>query len=148
VFRRRTPEEKAREQQEQALREQQDALAREAVRAERQAAAFTASPTGQARQAYERGDRLLQLELAVKQTDAQVDVTNAGTVSTTTDANAVLNSVCREGWELLNGSFVFQQLGQESREKFFTTGENYAVEGAVIGFYLFRRSEADRGGAA
>jgi hypothetical protein len=52
--------------------------------------------------------------------------------------------VCNEGWELVNASFVFHELGSESRDKFLATGQNIAVKGTVIGYYVLRRCEDNR----
>ena len=60
----------------------------------------------------------------------------------TNDPGEILNAVCNEGWELVNGSFVFLELGSESRDKFMVSGQNVAV--TVIGYYLFKRCEANR----
>jgi hypothetical protein len=70
------------------------------------------------------------------------------TSNKTADPTAVLNSVCREGWELVNGDFVFVQTGQQSRDKFMSSGQNVAVSGSVLGYYLFRRCEANRTSSA
>jgi hypothetical protein len=61
-----------------------------------------------------------------------------------TDPAAILNSVCNEGWELVNGSFVFHELDSESRDKFLASGQNIAVKGTVIGYYVFRRCEGNK----
>jgi hypothetical protein len=61
------------------------------------------------------------------------------------DPAAILYSVCNEGWELVNGSFVFVEEGQQSRDKFGSSGQNVAVKGTTVGYYLFRRCEANRG---
>ena len=62
----------------------------------------------------------------------------------TVDPTWVLNSVCHEGWELVTGSFVFVEMGQESRDKFMSSGQNIAVKGRVVGYYLFGRCPANR----
>jgi hypothetical protein len=62
----------------------------------------------------------------------------------TSDPVWVLNSVCREGWELVNGSFVFVEQGQQSRDKFMSSGQNVAIKGEVVGYYLFKRCDANR----
>jgi hypothetical protein len=62
----------------------------------------------------------------------------------TRDPVEVLNSVCREGWELVNGSFTFVQKRHQSRDKFMSSGQNLAIEGATMGYYLFKRCEANR----
>src|SRR6266496_1603356 len=66
------------------------------------------------------------------------------TAQKTTDPVQVLNSVCREGWELVNGSFVFIEQGQQSRDKFMSSGQNVATKGTTVGYYLFKRCEANR----
>lgn len=43
-----------------------------------------------------------------------------------------------------NGSFVFVEQGQESRDKFMASGQNVAIKGEVVGYYLFKRCEANR----
>ena len=55
-----------------------------------------------------------------------------------------LNAVCAEGWELVNGSFVFVETGQSSRSKALSSGQQVAVSGAVVGYYLFKRNEANK----
>jgi hypothetical protein len=44
----------------------------------------------------------------------------------------------------VNGSFVFAEQGQQSRDKFMSSGQNVAVKGVVVGYYLFKRSETNR----
>jgi hypothetical protein len=61
------------------------------------------------------------------------------TSTKTTDLSSVLNSVSREGWDLVNGSFVFVEQGQESRDKFLASGQNVAIKGTTVGYYLFKR---------
>jgi hypothetical protein len=73
-----------------------------------------------------------------------VAMVGSNTNKRTTDPVEVLNSVCREGWELVNGSFVFIEEGQQSRDKFMSSGQNVAVKGTIVGYYLFRRCEANR----
>ncbi|GAA5158953.1 MULTISPECIES: hypothetical protein [Amycolatopsis] len=57
---------------------------------------------------------------------------------------AILNPVCREGWDLVNGSFVFVEQGQQSRDKLMSSGQNVAVKGQTVGYYLFKRCDANR----
>jgi hypothetical protein len=131
-------ERKAAEAQAKAERQEQE-------RIERERQEFLASPAGQARTAFERGDRLFQFEIDVKNTKAAViPMVTATTNTTSTDPVEILNSVCHEGWDLVNGSFVFHELGSESRDKFLASGQNIAVKGTVIGYYVFRRCEENR----
>jgi hypothetical protein len=104
--------------------------------------AFLASPVGQARTAYARGDAILQLVFDVMRTQTYVVVmSKAGTTTQSSDPTVILNAVSREGWELVTGSFVFLELGSESRDKFMRSGQQIAVSGTILGYYLFRRSE-------
>ena len=72
-----------------------------------------------------------------------VKMVGSTTTKQTSDPVDVLNSVCREGWELITGSFVFVEEGQQSRDKFMSSGQNVAIKGSVIGYYLFKRCEAN-----
>ena len=65
-------------------------------------------------------------------------------VPVTSDPSDVLNSVAHEGWELVNGCFVFVEQGQQSRDKFMSSGQNVAIKGTTVGYYLFRRCEANK----
>lgn len=73
-----------------------------------------------------------------------VSMVGSRTSKRTSDPVAVLNSVCHEGWELVNGSFVFVEEGQQSRDKFMSSGQNVAIKGTTVGYYLFKRCDANR----
>lgn len=131
------------EEREQARREK--VAEREAAERDRRLHEFLATPAGRARTAYERGDHVLQLELDVQQTKAVVvPMVGATAARRTSDPTAILNSVCNEGWSIVNGAFVFIELGSESRDKFLASGQNIAVKGTVVGYYLFERCEENR----
>jgi len=135
AFRRSTPEEKDARQ----LAKENQKAANEQARAERE---FWASPAGQARAAFENGDRVLQLSFDVLNTRTYViPLSRTGTIKRTSDPSEILNAVCQEGWKLVNGDFVFVQLGSESRDKFMRSGQDIAVHGTVLGYYLFERVE-------
>jgi hypothetical protein len=137
LIKRQTPEEKEAERAAKAQHQ-------EAQRLDKMRQEFARSPAGQARTAYERGDNVFQYSLDVRHTQAIViPMFGATNTHTTTDPSVILNSVCAEGWELVNGSFVFLELGQESRDKFLASGQNIAVRGTIIGYYLFKRCEAN-----
>jgi hypothetical protein len=130
---------------EKAAAADQARLAKEAQQREQARRSFLASPAGQARAAFERGDHLFQFFMDVKDTTpVVVKMVGATTTTTTADPVAILNTVCNEGWELVNGSFVFHELGSESRDKFLASGQNVAVRGTIIGYYLFRRCVPNR----
>ena len=112
-----------------------------AAAAERKALA--ASPAGQARRAYVRGDAVFQCSFDVMSQQAViVAMVGSRTVKGTHDPSETLNSICREGWELLTASFVFIQEGQQSRDKFMSSGQNVATKGTTMGYYLFRRNDS------
>jgi hypothetical protein len=128
-----------------AVADEQARLRKDAEQIDRLRQAFLSSPAGQARTAFERGDRLFQFFMDVKDTKPMVmAMVGATTATSTSDPVAILNSVCHEGWDLVNGSFVFHELGSESRDKFLASGQNVAVRGTIIGYYLFRRCEENR----
>jgi hypothetical protein len=142
---RKTEEEKAAAAADKQERQRQEQEQKRIAAAEKELAAFLATPAGRARTAFERGDHLFQYSIDVMSQQAIV-VAMVGTTTSkkTTDPTDILNSVCREGWELVNGSFVFIEQGQQSRDKFMSSGQNVAVKGAVAGFYLFKRNEENR----
>ncbi|MFE2152924.1 hypothetical protein ACFXAO_23140 [Streptomyces lavendulae] len=51
----------------------------------------------------------------------------------------LLSRIEDEGWSLHTAQYVYVQLGAESREKWFASGEQVAVKGKIVGMYLFRR---------
>ncbi len=112
---------------------------------EKELEAFRRSPVGLARAAYEQGQYVFQLSLDVMSQEAVIiPMVGSNATQQTHDSSVVLNAVCREGWDLISGSFVFVELGQESRDKFMSSGQNVAIKGTTVGYYLFRRAEGNR----
>ena len=145
LIQRKTSEERA---QAAAVKEQQRREAdarRRADQLEKQRQAFFRTPAGCARLAFERGDHVFQYSIDVMSQQAIiVAMVGSATSQKTTDPVAILHSVCHEGWELVNGSFVFVEQGQQSRDKFMSSGQNVAIKGTTVGYYLFRRCDANR----
>jgi len=109
--------------------------------AQREHEAFLRTPVGQARTAFERGDHLFQYAHDVESQNAViVAMVGSATTRKSSDPSEILNAVAREGWELVNGSFVFREQGQQSRDKFAMSGQNVAIKGTTVGYYLFRRA--------
>lgn len=107
--------------------------------------AFWASPAGQARHAFNIGDHVFQYSIDVMSQQAIiVAMVGSSTRASQVDPTAVINSVCHEGWEIVNGDFVFVTTGHQSRDKFLSSGQNVAVAGTVMAYYLFKRCEANR----
>jgi hypothetical protein len=101
------------------------ARSEQAAELERQRQAYLASPQGQARTAFERGYEVFQASFGVMSQQAVVvAMADSPTTKQPNDPTAILNCICREGWELVTGSFVY-------------------VEGKTVGYYLFVRCEAN-----
>lgn len=140
--------------------DEEKAASREAKEAGKEAKAreklrnsFYASPAGQARVAFEAGSHVFQYETDLKSTKAVVKAIGLGSSAMGKETFGsrlshgpvdILNSVCAEGWDLVNGSFVFVETGQSSRDKFLASGQQVAVSGTVFGYYLFKRNPANK----
>jgi hypothetical protein len=130
---RKTAEEKAAVAAEKAERER-------LAQIERERQAFYRSPAGQARVAFEREDDVFQCSWDVMSQKAIiVAMVGSTTAKQTSDPSEILNSICHEGWTLMTGSFVFVHEGSQSRDKFMSSGQNVAVKGTTVGYYLFKR---------
>lgn len=142
---RRAPEGKLSRQQARAAAAAQKAQAKDAQRQAAERRAYEASPPGQARAAFARGDQVFQCAFDVmKQEAIVVAMVGSTTSKKTSDPSEILNLVCAEGWNLITGSFVFVEQGQQSRDKFMSSGQNVAIKGMTMGYYLFRRCPDNR----
>jgi hypothetical protein len=54
----------------------------------------------------------------------------------------VLSQIEAEGWILFQASHVHVQLGEESRDKWGSSGQRTSIKGKIVGIYLFRRVES------
>jgi hypothetical protein len=106
---------------------------------------FLASPQGQARTAFGNDDALFQVDFPVMTQRAEV-VAMVGAFNSVKSNNATqtLNAIASEGWDLVSASFVFVVQGEESRDKFMSSGQNVAVKGETRGYYVFRRDESKK----
>lgn len=146
-FGRKSPQDRAEKEAAKQRAAVQKQTARQHAAADREARAFAASPVGKARAAFERGDQVFQYSIDVMNQQAIVVIMmGSATAKSTSDPSEVLNAVSREGWELVNGSFVFVEEGQQSRDKFMASGQNVAVKGTTFGYYLFKRNPELRKG--
>jgi hypothetical protein len=120
-----------------------------AKQAEKDAQAFAASPVGQARAATQRGDGYFEIEVDLRAT-GNLNPWAAGQDHHASLMGApnrprqgrmdVLSQVEAEGWVLQHVSHVFVQTGEESRDKFASSGQRVAVRGKIVGIYLFGRA--------
>ena len=122
-----------------AAKEQQQRAELEAILARKKRAEFEYtwrgfwdSPPGVARRAFANGDHVFQYAIDVMdQTEIMRAMVGSNTRVVKLDPSAVLNAVCREGWELVNGNFVVVRAEEGFRE-------------ALMGYYLLRRCEENR----
>jgi hypothetical protein len=143
MFKKATPEEQAAKDAAKAIEREEKERQAAAKRAEQERQAFLRTPVGQARTAFERGDQLFQFAHDVESQDAViVSMVGSATTRASSDPSEILNAVASEGWELVNASFVFREQGQQSRDKFLSSGQNVAIKGTTLGYYVFRRRAA------
>lgn len=145
IFKSKSPEEEAAKAAQRAVAQAEKEARRAAVQAERERAAYARSPVGLADAAYQRGDHVFQYEHDVMSQQAViVAMIGSANTKTSADPSEILNAICKQGWELVSGSFVFVVHGEQSRDKFMSSGQNVAVKGSTVGYYLFRRCPANR----
>jgi hypothetical protein len=145
LLKKKTPEEIAAKAAADEQRKRESAERKRLAQIEKAKKAFFATPAGKARRSFESGDHVFQYSLDVMNQEAIIVAMMGSTTSKKeADPSAVLNSVCAEGWELVTGSFVFVEQGHQSRDKFMSSGQNIAIKGRTVGYYLFKRCEENR----
>ncbi|MFF6995650.1 hypothetical protein ACFY93_11905 [Streptomyces sp. NPDC008313] len=107
-----------------------------------------------ARQAFERGDGWFEAEIEGRSTGSMTpgafpsDFGTPPLHTTKLDHPAVqqppradlLSRIEDEGWSLHTAQYLHIQLGENSREKWTSSGEQVAIKGKIVGMYLFRRA--------
>jgi hypothetical protein len=110
--------------------------------------AFNRSTPGKAARAFDRGDQFFQVELSHADVTGSASLIDGGardaSITRKGPAADVLGQIEQAGWKLEHANWVFVQTGQNSRDKFLTTGQQSVVTGEVMGIYLFRRDEERR----
>jgi hypothetical protein len=95
---------------------------------------FWESPPGVARRTFKNGDHVFQYSLDVlNQSAIMTALVGSSTRIVKLDPSAVLDAVCREGWELVNGSFVLVR-----------SGDTISSRETLMGYYLLKRCEENR----
>ena len=100
---------------------------------------------GSARGAAERGDRILHLQIEVGSLIGQQSSwgsSGAGVVGDDT-IGQFLSYIETLGWSLENVGYSFVETGSSTSAKIFGTGEGRSNQGIVLGFFTFRRAQAD-----
>ena len=100
--------------------------------------------TATARDAFARGDEVLQLAISLNQQSSHVGPDGGQTSSHGWDASNELNSVTKQGWSLVAASVVFVPTSETSRDKFWLSGQQVAISGQVVGYYVFKRDETKK----
>ncbi len=139
-------EQKAATRQEEAARRRVEQEVEQARRrAEQAEAEFRATPVGQARTARENGDRWFQVEMVASNTDRGFFTAMLAGVETrnkpTSGHGTILTAIEDEGWELAHSGFIFREVGQVSRDKLLSSGQQVGTIGETVGYYLFKLTE-------
>ena len=101
---------------------------------------FADSPAGKARAAREAGAKLFQLDLPLSKTKPIV-VPMIGAFTRAKKIReyvSMFDAIEAEGWQLEHAGYVYRLRGSQSRDKFFMSGKQEAMEGEIIGIYIFR----------
>lgn len=63
-----------------------------------------------------------------------------GAFTSTKDSQhaSILDTIEAEGWLLEHAGYVYRVTRSISRDKFLSSGQQEAVEGEIIGIYIFR----------
>jgi len=109
-------------------------------------AEFLKSPAGQAQHqakiARETGARVFQISLSLSETTGRT-VAMTGAYANTTNAKhgSIIDLIEAEGWRLEHAGYVYRQTGSVSRDKFFSSGQQEAIHGEIMGVYIFRATQ-------
>ncbi|MFI5428310.1 hypothetical protein [Aeromicrobium sp. UC242_57] len=136
-------EEKAAEQAERACVEAAQAAARAEAAKKAAEAKRRAGPVGQAGVAKEAGLRFYEVQLDVGVTQGSATFGEASGSETRSAAHpGHAGEIEALGWKLEHVGYVYQVTGEETTDKFVTTGQRVAVSGKTVGIYLFRNTSA------
>jgi len=136
------PEEIARREARKREEAARNEVARHEAEKRRLAEEFAKTPAGQARAARSAGSRTFQLSLPLSETTGHIEVmTRAYATTTSTQHSTTIDSVEAEGWRLEHAGYVYRVTGSVSRDKFLSSGQQEAVNGEIVGIYIFRVAE-------
>lgn len=103
-------------------------------------AAFAKTPAGKARAAKQAGMTIFQIDVPLSKTTGAT-VAMAGTLSRSTKTEDYANTIQaieEEGWHLDHVGYIYRITGSTSRDKFLASGQQEAVNGEIVGIYIFR----------
>jgi len=119
-----TPEDVAASEADKAAALADRAATQAAVQMNQRGMLFDQTLAGQARTAYQKGFQVFQCQLDASSRTAVDEI----------------NAVCREGWDLVTGGFVFVETSQPSRDKLMKSGQLVTTRGSTLGYYVFKRA--------
>jgi hypothetical protein len=106
------------------------------------AAAFAASPPGQARAAFRRGDAFFEVAIEVNRPSGRSSARGSSSNSSQRSGRPdVLGQVEDEGFRLEHVGYVFIETGPTSTDPVLNSAQGTVTRGFVQGIYLFRRVE-------
>jgi len=127
----------AREEEQVRLAAQQQAAAEEKARQ-----TWLAGPVGRATSAKEANAEFFEVQLEVGAHAGSASWGEASGRRSSTSSADTLGEIERAGWRLEHASHVFVMTGESSTDRVFSTGQNTAVTGAMVGVYLFRNDRS------
>ncbi|MER5382020.1 hypothetical protein OG788_43695 [Streptomyces sp. NBC_00647] len=98
-----------------------------------------------ARQAFERGDGWFEAEIPQRTVGSlnhySLSQIKRDHPSVPHPPRAdLLSRIEDEGWKLHTAQYLYVQLGEESRDKLFSSGQQVKAKGEIIGVYLFQKA--------
>lgn len=101
------------------------------------------APERQAWEAYERGDRLFQIELPVCWVQGWIGVGAHASRVRHSARYDVLGAIEQQGWRLEHVAAAFMETGSSATKRVFASAGStlVATHGAMVGLYVFRRVE-------
>jgi len=98
----------------------------------------------QAKIARKTGARIFQISLSLSETTGRtVAMTGAYANTTNTKHGSIIDLIEAEGWRLEHAGYVYRQTGSVSRDKFFSSGQQEAIHGEIVGVYIFRATDSE-----
>lgn len=128
---------RAREEEQARLAAEQQAAAEERARN-----AWLAGPVGRATTAKGAGAEFFEVQLQVGAHAGSASWGEASGQRSSTSSADTLSEIERAGWRLEHASHVFLVTGESSTDRVFSTGQNTAVTGSMVGVYLFRNDRS------
>ena len=82
---------------------------------------------------------IFQISLPLSSTQARVAALDGAYASSHDSGHSsILDSIEAEGWKLEHAGYAYRLKRIFSRDKFMASGQQEAVEGEIVGIYIFR----------